>query len=199
MSLVILRKALNVKMPDFFSEIESKTGVKIESTRDSNDTYSSITKITFTDGNYISMSTTGYYDSTEWSVFIDDYTHLFIFTNDTCIQSGSNFSNSSIMDQFHNMFIVDIEGNICNISCSQSFYSTFNITNYAKSEVVKQSIKIAPAFCYYGYDGSPTGFLKNVYINYERRFDAGLKFVDQNGNEFITLGGYLLYYNGKHK
>ena len=193
MSLVILRKALNVKMPDFFSEIESKTGVKIESTRSSDDTYSNITKITFTDGNYISMSTIRYNDSIEWTVFIDDYTHLFIFTNDTCIQRGSDFSNNSSMSQFHNMFIVDIEGTICDISCSQNFAGTFNITIHAKNEVSKQSIKIVPAFCYYGYNVNPKGFLENVYINYERQFDAGLKFIDQNGNRFVTLGSYLLY------
>lgn len=193
MSLVILRKALNVKMPDFFSEIESKTGIKIESTRDSNDTYSIITKITFTDGNYISMETEGYYDSTEWTVFIDDYTHLFIFTNNNLIQNSSAFDINSRMTQLHAIFIVDIEGRICNIICSQSFYATFNITNHAKDDISKQSIKITPAFCYYGYGGSSYGFLKNVYINYERRFDAGLKFIDQNGNRFVTLGSYLLY------
>ena len=193
MSLVILRKASNVKMPDFFSEIESKTGVKIESTRDSGDTYSSITKITFTDGNYISMETDGYYDSTKWTVFIDDYAHLFILTHDSLMQSGSAFSISSSMKQLHAIFIVAIEGRICNISCSQYFYSTFNITSSTKNETSKQSIKIVPAFCYYGYGGSVYGFLKNVYINYERQFDAGLKFIDQNGNRFMTLGSYLLY------
>ena len=24
-------------------------------------------------------------------------------------------------------------------------------------------------------------------------FEPGLKFIDQNGNKFVTLGGYLLY------
>ena len=49
--------------------------------------------------------------------------------------------------------------------------------------------------CYYGYSNDYNAFLKNIYINYERRFVAGLKFIDQNGNEFFTLGGYLLYKN----
>ena len=191
MSLVILRKALNVKMPDFFSEIESKTGVKIESTRNSSDTYSNINKITFTDGNYISIEAHDYYDSTEWTVFIDDYTHLFIFTQDGYMQKGSTLSGISSMSDFHNMFIVDIEGNICNIICSKNFYYTFNFPYDAKDGASKQSIKLVPAFCYYDYD--KIGFLKNMYINYERRFDAGLKFIDQNGNRFVTLGGYLLY------
>ena len=191
MSLVILRKASNVKMPDFFSEIESKTGVKIESTRNSGDTYSDIKKITFTDGNYISMETNEYHDSTEWIVFIDDYTHLFIFTQDGYIQKGSNLSGNSSMSDFHKMFLVDIEGNICDIICQKNFYYIFNFPYNAKDEASKQSIKIVPAFCYYDYNR--IGFLKNVYINYERRFDAGLKFVDQNGNRFVTLGSYLLY------
>ena len=194
MSLVILSKSLNVKMPDFFSEIENKTGVKIESTRDSGDTYSQAKKITFSDGDYILISIS-LYDNKEYTVFIDDATHLFIFTNTNHIKESAGFSNNSTMTDFHLMFIVDIEGDICNIICSQNFYVTFNTTGHAKDDISKQSSKIVPAFCYYGYNGSQSGFLKNVYINYERRFEAGLKFVDENGNEFRTLGSYLLYKN----
>ena len=194
MSLVILSKSLNVKMPYFFSEIENKTGVKIESIRSSDDTYSQIQKITFSDGAYISISSSSsFYDNQEYTVFIDDYTHLFIFTNRNYIKGSAGFSNNSAMNDFHFMFIVDIEGAICNIICSQYFFTTFNIPSNAKDDISKQSIKIVPAFCYYGYNGSSSGFLKNVYINYERQFEAGLKFIDQNGNRFVTLGSYLLY------
>ena len=35
--------------------------------------------------------------------------------------------------------------------------------------------------------------IPNLYINYERTFETGLKFADQNGNRFVTLGSYLLY------
>ena len=36
--------------------------------------------------------------------------------------------------------------------------------------------------------------IPNVYFEYEKRFSPGLKFIDQNGNKWVTLGGYMLYH-----
>ena len=54
MSMVILSKKENVKCSDFFAEVESKTGVTIESERNSADNGSLIRKVTFSDGKYVS-------------------------------------------------------------------------------------------------------------------------------------------------
>ena len=83
MSLVILGKTSDVKSTDFFSEIENKTGVKIESTRNSSDTTSYITSITFTDGAQITYSDNmELYDNDSRLVIVDDKNHLFVTTSD---------------------------------------------------------------------------------------------------------------------
>ena len=63
----------------------------------------------------------------------------------------------------------------------------FNIAKRVTDNKTKQSLRLIPAYYY------KKGFIKNLYFNYERAFSSGLKFVDQNGNRFVTLGGYLLY------
>lgn len=69
-----------------------------------------------------------------------------------------------------------------------------NITenDYSKSDITLCPLRV------YAYNSlndayNVTSFVKNCYVNYERQFQRGLKFVDENGNEFVTLGGYLLY------
>ena len=66
-----------------------------------------------------------------------------------------------------------------------------NIPDYVE-DTIKGQITLVPL-----YAQDSKSFVKNVYINYERMFQPGLKFVDENNNEWITLGGYLLYYNGR--
>ena len=73
--------------------------------------------------------------------------------------------------------------------------------NYiAENDSTKQNIVLAPLRVrgtYRNKDGTNdlwfNAFVKNAYINYERRFQHSLKFIDQNGNKFVTLGGYILY------
>ena len=78
-------------------------------------------------------------------------------------------------------------------SGNMHMYELCNITQYA-SNTLKEQITLVPLYTEFG-----KSFVKNTYINYERMFQPGLKFIDQNKNEFVTLGSYLLYYNGKHK
>ena len=42
--------------------------------------------------------------------------------------------------------------------------------------------------------GSGLGEIADVYCEYKRQFDPGLRFIDQNGNKWVTLGGYMLYH-----
>ena len=199
MSLVMLEKTLDVKAPNFFSEIENKTGVKIESTRNSDFRYSTITAITFTDGTQITYSSKqSVYDDDEKSVIIDDKNHLFVLVRNSTAASMSTMSiNSDIRDSY-NIFIADVEETACDIIYVGNYANKiFNLPEYAQNIQSRQSFKIVPAFCHISGPIDRYGFMKNIYINYTREFSFGLKFVDENNNEWITLGGYLLYYNGK--
>ena len=196
MSLVILGKASNVKLTDFFSEIENKTGVKIESTRNSDNTTSHITSITFTDGAQITYSDSmELSDSDSRSVIIDDKNHLFVSTSDYIGATMSHMDINSNIRSSYDVFIADVEETTCNIIYSGRYINkVFNLPEQAQNNQSSQSFKIVPAFCY--IDDSPNdkyGFMKNIYINYTREFSFGLKFIDQNGNRFVTLGSYLLY------
>ena len=199
MSMVILSKKENVNCSDFFAEVESKTGVTIESTRNSVENRSFIRKVTFSDGKYVSDFYTidnGAYDQDSIMVLFDEKSHLFIVMNGSQTISSFNFPLTSQFNTFARIFIADVDGEVRDILSNNYFYGVFNINSIVKNDQSKQTIKILPAFC---NSQNITGFLKNIYINYERAFPTGLKFIDKSGNEFITLGSYLLYYNGKHK
>ena len=200
MSIVILSKKENVNCSDFFAEVESKTGVTIESERNSADNGSLIRKVTFSDGKYVSdfyNIKNSAYDRYSIMVLFDEKSHLFIVMTDTQPIRSMNFNITSQFHTFAHIFIADVDGEVIDIMSSNYFNDVFNINSTVKNDQSKQTIKILPAFCYCRYTNTTTGFLKNIYINYERAFPTGLKFIDKSGNEFITLGSYLLFYNGK--
>ena len=68
-----------------------------------------------------------------------------------------------------------------------SMYEWCNIPNEVEA-TMKEQIALFPLYTQGG-----KSLVKNTYINYERMFQPGLKFIDQNGNRFVTLGSYLLY------
>ena len=203
MSMVILSKKENVNCSDFFAEVESKTGVTIESERNSADNGSFIRKVTFSDGKYVSYfyNTNNLndkvYDVNSIMVLFDEKSHLFIVMNGSQTISSMNFGITSNFYTFAYIFIADVDGEVRDIMSNIYFNDEFNINSTVKNDQSKQTIKILPAFCFCLYPNKKTGFLKNIYINYERAFPTGLKFIDKSGNEFITLGSYLLFYNGK--
>lgn len=203
MSLNMIYKELNSTLETFFSDIESQTGVAIDYTNSSSSDHLVITKITFSDGTYYENSSIiDIGRVVEWIAMVDDSTHLFIITTQAMfIDLGDRYTREYIKWN-HDVFIVDINGELVNIktlSDNAQEYEVFNIPETDRPfSGTSNSITLAPAFFYY-YNRGYKGFIKNMYIEYERPFQGGLKFIDQNNNEFITLGGYLLYYNGKHK
>lgn len=200
MSMVILRKKENVNCSDFFAEVESKTGVTIESERNSADNGSLIRKVTFSDGKYVSdfyNINNIEYDFESTMVLFDEKSHLFIVMHGSQTINSFNFVLTEDFHIFAHIFIADVDGEVADIISTAYFNSVFNINSTVKNDQSKQTIKILPAFCYCQHTKTTTGFLKNIYINYERAFPTGLKFIDKSGNEFITLGSYLLFYNGK--
>ena len=199
MSLNMVYKELDSTLETFFSDIKKQTGVTVDYTNASSEDHRIITKITFSDGTYYeSGNIIDIGRRVEWIAMVDDSTHLFIITTQAMLSDMANKSTYEYMEYWHDVFVVEINGNMYNLKTNAyRFRDVFNIPQ-GEANSSNASITLAPAYFNDG-TSAPDGFIKNMYINYERKFQGGLKFIDQNGNEFITLGGYLLYYNGKHK
>ena len=193
MSLKIISKKPNESITDFWSRIETETGTVVECDLNSGGSSFAIPKITFSDGSYAAHGSTlmsGASASTEWFVLIDDSNHFFMITYGYKMNQGSGVSLSGSLESYLDIIIVDIDGAPDNIPVTREWYYAFNIPYNAHNSQAAQTIKILPAYVY-AYNSK--GYSKNLYINYDRAFDTGLKFIDQNGNRFVTLGGYLLY------
>ena len=78
--------------------------------------------------------------------------------------------------------------------CDHANISTYNDI----SDETIESLTIVPAF-WTCYGDIHSDRIKNMYVNYVRKFKPGQKIIDNSGNVFVTLGDYLLYYNGKNK
>ena len=126
--------------------------------------------------------------------------------NFLCYSIAIGLDTYSCVDDLYKALVFDYNGKLANV-CYATDISWFNAMNmqggYAENDSSKSNITLCPlrAYAYNSLNGANNvrGFVKNCYVNYERKFQRNLKIVDENRNEFITLGGYLLYYNGKHK
>ena len=133
-------------------------------------------------------------------MFIDANNHFLAYAVGDGVSDIGTFSN------MYRNFIFDYNGELGNM-CAIS-YTNWSATNtsldssydIAENDSTKQDITLVPLRVYGSYRNDAntggagiTTFVKNCYVNYERRFQRGLKFIDQNGNKFVTLGGYLLY------
>lgn len=125
--------------------------------------------------------------------FIDADNHFL------CYSTASGTEDASYIDDLYRAPVVDFNGKLGNIcySTRQSWGSINTGGSYVEDDSSKSNITLCPlrAYAYNSYNGANNvrGFVKNCYVNYERKFQKGLKFIDQNGNRFVTLGGYLLY------
>ena len=197
MSLNMVYKELDSTLETFFSDIKKQTGVTIDYKASSSD-HLTITKITFSDGVYYERDNIiDIGRRVEWIAVVDDSTHLFIITTQAMFMSLGERTASAYTSFNHDVFIVDTDGTLVNIktlSESNQEYDVFNIPyNSDRFNGTSNSITLVPAF-FYDYRGAKNkGFIKNMYIEYERPFQGGQKYIDQNGNRFVTLGGYLLY------
>ena len=166
----------------FFKKITDATGIQFE------EVVSSSTKITFPDGENITINydvTSGTIDTSEYRALVDLSKDLFILYND--ISEGYNIEITGSLSYMADFIIAKSNGKIRKMGMSMSY---LNAPSYAESNDSKNTLTIVPVF-----EGNSLtyGFYDGIYINYERRFPVGLKFIDQNGNRFVTLGSYLLY------
>ena len=137
--------------------------------------------------------------------FIDATNHFLCYT------VGDGMGDYNYVDNLYRAIVYDFNGVLANVSMrnkcewNQMMNIDMKSGNYLENDYSKNDITLAPLrvwarnFSDYDTRKEVSGFIKNCYVNYERKFQRGLKFIDQNRNEFVTLGGYLLYYNGKHK
>ena len=197
MSLNMVYKELDSTLETFFSDIKNQTGVTIDYEAGGTDSLT-ITKITFSDGVFYenaNIITIG--RRVEWIAVVDDSTHLFIITTQAMFMSLGERKPNDRVNFNHDVFIVDTDGTLVNIKTlneSDQDYDVFNLPyNDKRFDGASNSITLVPAF-FYDYRGNRNkGFIKNMYIEYERPFQGGQKYIDQNGNRFMTLGGYFLY------
>ena len=197
MSLNMVYKELDSTLETFFSDIKKQTGVTIDYTNSSSEDHLIITKITFSDGtHYENANIIDIGRRVEWIAMVDDSTHLFIITTQAMFIDLGDRSTDEPVTKMHDVFIVDLNGTLINIKKDPSSnygYQMFN-TPYSSAPFrgTSNSITLSPAF-FYDYNSGYKGFIKNMYIEYERPFQGGQKYIDQNGNRFMTLGGYFLY------
>ena len=136
--------------------------------------------------------------------FIDATNHFLCYT------VGSGMDDYRYVDNLYRAIVYDFNGVLANVSMfTERDWNAMNIdmyhnwyleNDYSKNDITLVPLRVYACDVYNSPDTKyAKGFVKNCYVNYERKFQRNIKFIDQNRNEFITLGGYLLYYNGKHK
>ena len=131
--------------------------------------------------------------------FIDVANHFLCYT------VGNGMDAYNYVDNLYRAMVYDFNGTLANVctstECAWCQYMNIDMKsgNYLENDYSKNDITLGPlkvwAQNYKKYEGRKyvKGFIKNCYVNYERKFQRNIKFIDQNGNRFVTLGGYLLY------
>lgn len=138
--------------------------------------------------------------SSTGTIFIDAANHFLEYA------VGDGVSVISYFSSMYRNFIFDYNGELgsmcpdSNIKWSYTNTSLDSDFYISENDSTDQNITLLPLRVRGSYRNEANtenvwfrAFVKNVYMNYERRFQPNLKFIDQNGNKFVTLGGYLLY------
>lgn len=170
---------------DTIALIKKKTGVVITRVN------SSEANIKFPDMDKRTITCTSMSDSTG-VCFVDVENHFFVYA--TPNDAANIFTN--VIGSWIRAMAYEIDGKLHYISSLGNYKvcDVFNTPKESKPNTSKDSLRIVPAFSSFGY-----GFIKNLFINYDRFFYPGEKIIDDSGNVFVALGGYFLYYNGKNK
>ena len=132
--------------------------------------------------------------------FIDAANHFLWYT------VGDGMGDYRYVDNLYRAIVYDFNGVLANVSCNTErewqqmmnidmHYGQYLDNDYSKNDITLGPLKVWA--CNHDADSTNRkyvkGFVKNCYVNYERKFKINLKFIDQNGNRFVTLGGYILY------
>lgn len=194
MSLEIIEyNSANCSESELLTIIKQRTGLELEAL-DSGSYGIQKFNMRFPDMETAQSINLQYLNSTG-TFFIDAANHFLCYS----IASGLAYTYSYV-DDLYKVLIFDYNGKLVN-TCSTddiSWYNAMNVAGdsnyYAGDDSSKSNITLCPLRAVAANTaGNVKGFVKNCYVNYERKFQKGLKFIDENGNEFVTLGGYVLY------
>lgn len=138
--------------------------------------------------------------------FVDVESHFFAIISPYWYMSHESNdgyqSTGHVCDFIFSMVYEGSDGSLksgINMQYGTYFYDHANISSWNRvSDETIESLTIVPAF-WTCCDNIHSDRIKNMYVNYDRKFKPGQKIIDNSGNVFVTLGDYLLYYNGKNK
>lgn len=182
---------------DTFNLIKEKTGIEMTYNA-SEDSYGfSQVSMRFPDMEEARVVDIMYMSTASYLIFVDAENHFFACVNPSG-DTGTYLKNWLIN------LIIDYEGNLYNLTniFSEDSYADLYINGstrgyYMSNNILDNQLTLVPARVYCcNTHAEPTNiktFVKNLYVNYERKFTSGLKFRDQNGNKFVTLIDNLLY------
>ena len=181
---------------EIIATIKQRTGVELEATGQESYEVRPY-NVRFPDMETAQSVKLGYITSSG-TFFIDVDNHFL------CYSINSGTENYDYVDDLYRILLFDFNGKLVNVCYSRDprWFETLNVADrdqnyYAENDFSKSNITLCPlrVRAYNDLNGAGTvkAFVKNCYVNYERQFQRNLKFIDQNGNRFVTLGGYLLY------
>ena len=200
MSLEIIEyKTSNSSESELLATIKQRTGLELEAL-DSGSSVRKTYSVRFPDmetSQNVSIAAFSY----NGTLFIDTNNHFLCYT----ISSG--LGTYDYVDYLYKTMVCDFNGKLSNVcghnntdwefamnihqGLNTSYYYIEN--DHSKSDITLCPLRACGSDANNSSDNSVRGFVKNCYVNYERQFQRDLKFIDQNGNRFVTLGGYLLY------
>ena len=191
MSLEIIDCPSSMNESELLATIKQRTGLEMKALDDGSYGVKTFS-MRFPDMETAQNIKLGYFNE-RGTFFIDADNHFL------CYSIASGTEDYSYVDYLYRNFVFDYNGKLANICYSADRnWSVMNTGgNYTKDDSSKSNITLCPLRTY-AYNSLNDAnhvqeFVKNCYVNYERKFQKGLKFIDQNGNRFVTLGGYILY------
>ena len=183
--------------------IKEKTG--LEMTAETGDNLREV-NVRFPDMEVAQTLKTKVFSSYTSIYFVDVENHFFACINPDGYKSYL-YSSEKYIDEWIRAMIYELpDGTLASafydsVNDYIYYYRVFNIgSSFDLDDPTCDTLSIVPVFfSNYIESGKTICNIKNMYINYVRRFEPGQKIIDNNGNVFVTLGDYFLYYNGKNK
>lgn len=207
MSMIFYKNPVN-SIEETYALIKTKTGIEIMKASEETSSSGAEVRVKFPDmDNFITLNANGinpYYENSkgkEWIIFADASNHFLSIAQhytDTYVYHPAD-NSSHALGMWMRLFIYEnvtlnkiVSRSYAYGSNSDYWSRVFNI-GANPQDTIRDKITIYQAFLSTSKTDEDAGLAKNLFLNYERMFEPGLKFIDQNGNKFVTLGGYLLY------
>ena len=194
MSLEIIEyNKVNVSESELLATIKQKTGLELTASGSADDYGIKPFNVRFPDME--ESQGVNIFQFTESGILFIDADNHFL-----CYSIADGLDSYSYVDDLYKALVFDSNGklaNICYSTRNEFYYTMTAYGGYAEDNNSKSNITLCPLRVHtqntLNGANNVYAFVKNCYVNYERKFQRNLKFIDQNGNKFVTLGGYLLY------